>query len=100
VCGNDGFDNALIKSYRLQINGDKPVVVDFCEYKRLESAHSLLKQAIPGATWCGPCKMISPHFEKAEATFENVVFVKVDVDEQPVRLIPLLRILRHRCLHP
>jgi thiol-disulfide isomerase/thioredoxin len=38
-----------------------------------------------GATWCGPCKMISPHFEKAEAAFENVVFVKVDVDEQPVR---------------
>jgi hypothetical protein len=28
--------------------------------------------------------MISPHFEKAESSFENVVFVKVDVDEQPV----------------
>ncbi|KAJ9097216.1 hypothetical protein QFC21_004885 [Naganishia friedmannii] len=46
------------------IAGDKPVVVDFT------------------ATWCGPCKMISPHFEKMEAAFENVVFVKVDVDEQ------------------
>lgn len=31
--------------------------------------------------------MISPHFEKAEAAFENVVFVKVDVDEQPVRSV-------------
>lgn len=42
---------------------------------------------LSGATWCGPCKMISPHFEKAEAAFENVVFVKVDVDEQPVRSV-------------
>ncbi|MBC9702456.1 MAG: hypothetical protein H9W83_07970 [Leuconostoc sp.] len=30
--------------------------------------------------------MISPHFEKAESAFENVAFVKVDVDEQPVCL--------------
>ena len=33
------------------------------------------------ATWCGPCKMLAPIFEQVAAEKENVVFVKVDVDE-------------------
>lgn len=45
---------------------DKVVVVDFW------------------ATWCGPCKMISPVFEKVSDTKagETIGFYKVDVDEQ------------------
>ena len=35
------------------------------------------------ATWCGPCKMISPKIKQfANNYVEKVVFVKVDVDEQ------------------
>ena len=30
------------------------------------------------ATWCGPCKMISPELERVES---NIKVVKVDVDE-------------------
>lgn len=37
--------------------------------------------------------MISPHFEKAESSFENVQFVKVDVDEQPVSIFPVFKLL-------
>jgi thioredoxin len=32
------------------------------------------------ATWCGPCKMISPIFEKLAAQHTNAFFIKVDVD--------------------
>ncbi len=32
------------------------------------------------ATWCGPCKVISPIFEKFSDQFPNVEFYKVDVD--------------------
>ena len=51
------FDKALEEA------GDRLVVVDFF------------------ATWCGPCKAISPKVEEFSKTFGNVVFLKVDVDE-------------------
>merc|ERR1712032_506868 len=33
------------------------------------------------ASWCGPCKMIGPVFEELSASYSNIEFVKVDVDE-------------------
>lgn len=33
------------------------------------------------ASWCGPCKVISPIFEKLSTQFPNVEFYKVNVDE-------------------
>lgn len=33
------------------------------------------------ATWCGPCKMISPFFEELSGQYKKVIFLKVDVDE-------------------
>lgn len=33
------------------------------------------------ADWCGPCKMLMPRLESFENEFNNVEFIKVNVDE-------------------
>ena len=36
------------------------------------------------ATWCGPCRMLAPTFEKMEKKYEGkITFLSVDVDENP-----------------
>jgi len=35
------------------------------------------------ATWCGPCKMISPIYEALSKDYTAATFLKVDVDDQP-----------------
>lgn len=48
----------------LKLAGERPVVVDFF------------------ATWCGPCKMMSPVMDQLAAEFEGQVDIyKVDVDK-------------------
>ncbi|KAL3158313.1 hypothetical protein ABBQ38_010557 [Trebouxia sp. C0009 RCD-2024] len=42
--------------------GNKAVIVDF------------------SATWCGPCRMISPYFEELSTKHTGATFIKVDVD--------------------
>ena len=34
------------------------------------------------ATWCGPCKMLTPVLEKAADELTNIPFYKVDIDEE------------------
>ena len=49
------------------------------------------------ATWCGPCRMIAPHLEEIAVERDDVIIVKVNVDEEPglaqsfgVQVIPTL----------
>lgn len=52
-----------------------------------ESAQSLLEQELPvvldfSATWCGPCRKVSPIMDELAEEFKGrVVVAKADVDE-------------------
>lgn len=34
------------------------------------------------ASWCGPCRMFAPIFERASRTHEDVAFLKVDTEAE------------------
>ena len=49
------------------------------------------------ATWCGPCKMMAPHFAQVAKQNPGVIFAKINTEESPrlsqafhVRSIPTL----------
>jgi thioredoxin 1 len=35
------------------------------------------------APWCGPCRMVSPIYDKLSEEYENFKFCKLDVDQNP-----------------
>ena len=57
------------------------------------------------APWCGPCKGFAPVYEKASETHPDVVFAKVNTDEQQelagsfgIRSIPTLMVFRDKVI--
>ena len=53
------------EEYAEIVNSSNTVVIDF------------------HATWCGPCKVLSPILEELNDEIEGVEFVKLDVDQHP-----------------
>jgi thioredoxin len=57
------------------------------------------------APWCAPCRFFSPVFEEASSQHPDVVFAKVNTEEEPdlagsfgIRSIPTLMILREKII--
>ena len=52
-------------TYHTLKNGDKPSIMNF------------------SASWCGPCKRMAPQFSALSNAYDQVNFVKIDVDASP-----------------
>ena len=57
------------------------------------------------ASWCGPCRMFGPIFERASDKHGDLVFAKVDTEAQPdlaqafgITSIPTLMVIRDKII--
>ena len=75
------------ENFEQTVNGSPIVIVDFW------------------APWCGPCRGFAPVFEKASEAHTDVVFAKVNTEEQQelagsfnIRSIPTLMVFREKVI--
>ena len=58
--------NVNVNNFKQEVlESNKPVLLDFF------------------ASWCGPCKMLSPIIDEIAEEREDINVVKIDIDQQP-----------------
>lgn len=74
-------------NFETTINGNKIVMIDFW------------------APWCGPCKQFAPIFEDFAAKTPDVIFAKLNTDEEPeiaasfgIQSIPTVGVFKEQTL--
>jgi len=79
--------NVTAKNLESLITGNEIVILDFW------------------APWCGPCQSFAPIFEKAAETHPDIVFGKINTEEEPalaghfqIRSIPTLIVFRDQIM--
>jgi thioredoxin 1 len=75
------------ENFEITVNENPMVIIDFW------------------APWCGPCRGFAPIYEKASDAHPDVVFAKVNTDEQQelagafgIRSIPTLLVFREKVI--
>jgi len=75
------------ETFQQAIQADQPLIIDFW------------------APWCGPCRSFAPVFEAASEKHSDVVFAKVNTEDQQelaagmkIRSIPTLMVFREKVL--
>jgi|SRR5690606_966009 len=75
------------ENFEQVVTGNDTVIVDFW------------------APWCGPCRSFAPTFEAASEKYPDIVFAKVNTEEEPelagsfnIRSIPTLMVFREKVI--
>lgn len=62
---------------------NRPIKLTFENFKEIISSNKLVIVDF-WADWCGPCKFMEPIIEELARKYEDVIFGKVNVDEESV----------------